>query len=126
MQTESSDVIVTSAKHEECEQMARLEFASFAADTTSITGPLMFPLDVSDEVREQRVQTRTQGLQKTIEAGKRKLITAKIDERIVGWAEWVPPGHDSFDVPDVDGFMKRFISQVSATREGAVAGTRYW
>jgi len=126
METKAAGVIVGPAEHEDCEQMARLEFASFAADDTSIIGPLMFPLDVPDKVKEQRVQTTAQGLQKTLEAGKRKLITAKIDDNIVGWAEWVPSGQDSFDVPDVDGFMKRFISQVSATRARYVEGTRYW
>jgi hypothetical protein len=123
--TEEEGVFVGKAHHDECEQMARLEFASFAADKTSIIGPLMFP-PASEEIQEQRVQERAQSLRKELDEGKCSLITAKIGGKLVGYADWVPPGQDNFAIPDIGGFKGRFYRQVSTTRQGQLQGTRYW
>lgn len=118
-------VLIGRAHNDECEQLARLEFASFAADKTSIIGPLMFP-PAPDKVQQERIQGRAQSLREVLEEGKHIVMNAKIDGKIVGYAEWIPPGQDSFTVPDVGGFKERFLRQTNTTRQGQLRGSRYW
>jgi hypothetical protein len=122
--TEGEEIVIGTALSDDCEQLARLEVAAFEANK-DVIWPLMFP-PADEQVAEQRLRDRAHGLQQILEAGKGKLMTAKIGSVIVGWTHWIPPGQDEYFIPRFGGFFEQYVEQCVTTRKRLLDGTRYW
>lgn len=118
-----TDVVISLANGEDIDRLAEVEIKAFDCDKDSVIWKLMYPPNQRLSM-EDRIKNRAQS---GFDLEARCFVKATVKDRIVGYAEWVPPGCDDTSV-NITGtsFTDRFKSQVNNTRRNYLGSERYW
>lgn len=129
MAADASTISVSAAEATEAMRLAEVEFAAFEADSASLIWPLLHPHDAPFGV-ERQMEERAGRIQEMIKHNTRRITKATIEGRIVGYAEWVPPGADDMvhleDSREAACFTQRFQRCLSQTRADVLGQSKYW